>query len=106
MTVERKPKRVSATSSLSFFSDYLGSQRCLHVCAWLSQALKQGVLNVTGQTRLQEAFSLAQLAKHASAVAANRNLPELPAPAPAVSRTKTKIAAANANRIFQIPTNT
>jgi hypothetical protein len=64
------------------------------------------VLNVTGQTRLQDAFSLAQLAKHASAAAsASRNLPE-PVPlaaAPAASATKNKIAAPNANLMAPIP---
>jgi hypothetical protein len=50
------------------------------VCAWLSQALRQGALKVAGQTRLQDAFWLAQLAMQASeAASANRNLlaPEL-----------------------------
>jgi hypothetical protein len=50
-------------------------QLSLQVCAWLSHALTQGVLKVVGQTRLQESFWLAQLAKHASEVAsANRSL--------------------------------
>jgi hypothetical protein len=44
-------------------------QLCLHVCAWLSQEFKQGVLKVTGQTRLQDAFVFSHLAKHASAAA-------------------------------------
>jgi hypothetical protein len=35
---------------------YLFWQLCLHVCAWLSQELRQGVLKVVGQTRLQDAF--------------------------------------------------
>jgi hypothetical protein len=64
---------------LPFRSSYLPDrQLCLQVCAWLSQELRHGVLNVVGQTRLQEASWLAQSATHRSDVAsANRNLLEL-----------------------------
>jgi hypothetical protein len=50
-------------------ASHLFWQPCLHVCAWLSHAVRQGVLNVTGQTRLQDAFVFSQLAKHASEAA-------------------------------------
>jgi hypothetical protein len=64
---------------LPFPSSYLPDrQLCLQVCAWLSQELRHGVLNVVGQARLQEASWLAQSARHRSDVAsANRNLLEL-----------------------------
>src|ERR1700716_53349 len=48
---------------------YLLWQPWRQVCIWLSHALRQGVLNVTGQTRLHEVFWFAQLAKQASAAA-------------------------------------
>jgi hypothetical protein len=57
-------------------TDYLLWQFCLQVWVWLSHALKQGVLKVVGQTRLHDAFSVAQRAKHASA-AASANLNRL-----------------------------
>jgi hypothetical protein len=55
------------------------------------------VPSVVGQTRLQDALSLAQLAKHASAEAsANRNLPNLSALVPAsATLDMEKISAAN-----------
>jgi len=54
-------------------------QLALQVCIWLSQLLKQGTLKVTGQARLHEALSLAQLEKQASvAPSANRNLFRIP----------------------------
>jgi hypothetical protein len=76
-------------------------QLCLQVWAWLSQALKQGGLNVVGHTLLQESFWLAQLAKQASVEAsANRHLPLLkPAPAIAVPMTAKKSAAPNTSFI-------
>jgi hypothetical protein len=55
---------------------YLLWQLCLQVWAWLSHTLWQGAPYVVGQTRLQESFWLAQLAKQASlAASARRNLP-------------------------------
>jgi hypothetical protein len=46
--------------------DHFRRQLCWQVCAWLSHALKQGVLKVSGQTRLQDTFWLEQLAIQAS----------------------------------------
>jgi len=55
---------------------YLFWQLCLQVWARLSQAFIQGGLNVVGQTRLQDSFWLAQLAKQASvAASASRHFP-------------------------------
>lgn len=76
---------------------YLFWQLCLQVWAWLSQVLMQGAPNVVGQTRLQESFWLAQLAKQASvAASANRHLPLLKAgPAIAAPIAVKKSAALN-----------
>jgi hypothetical protein len=86
---------------LPFPSSYLPDrQLCLQVCAWLSQELRHGVLNVVGQTRLQEASWLAQSARHRSDVAsANRNLLELVALA-AKTGPLTKQSTATPNASF------
>ena len=53
-------------------------QACLQVCAWLSQALTQGLRSVVGQMRWQDASWVAQLARQASEVAsATRSLARL-----------------------------
>lgn len=81
---------------------YLRWQLSLQVSAWLSQELRQGVLSVVGQTRLQDASWLAQLAKHTSEVAsAKRNLLVAVAlvPAAAVPNSEIRNAAPNANLI-------
>lgn len=86
-------------------SIHLFRQPCLQVCNWLSQALKQGVLNVIGQTRLQDAFSLAQFAKHASAAASATRIllkPMLFVPATAVPSRETRSAAPNASLIEKL----
>lgn len=55
---------------------YLLRQLSLHVWARLSHAFWQGTPSVTGHTRLQASFWLAQPAKQASvAASARRNLP-------------------------------
>jgi hypothetical protein len=101
---------MSSILALSDFCDvairvgrtYLFWQLCLQVCDWLSQALRQGVLNVVGQTRLQDAFSFAQLAKHASEAAfANRTLllSRALVPATAVPTSANKKAVPTANFI-------
>jgi hypothetical protein len=63
------------------------------------------VLKVVGQTRLQDAFVLAQLAKHASAVAsANRSLllPAIPGSASAVPIRESNSATLNARLIEKL----
>ena len=45
---------------------YLPWQVCRHDCTRISQLLRQGTLNVTGQARRQDESSLEHFAKHAS----------------------------------------
>jgi len=82
-------------------------QPCRHVCIWLSQALRQGVLNVIGQTRLHEAFWVAQLAKQASAAAsANCSLVLMTVPESASAgpiRANTSVVTTNAIFIKDSP---
>jgi hypothetical protein len=80
----------------------------VQVCIWLSHALRQGVLSVVGQTRLQDSFWFAQLAKHASAeVAASRCLPsEALAPTVALAIKKTRSPMPIASFIESLRTST
>jgi hypothetical protein len=83
-------------------------QPCVQVCIWLSHVLRHGVLSVVGQTRLQDAFWLAQLAIHASAeVAASRCLLlEVLVPAVALATKKNRSPTLIASLIESLRTST